>query len=653
MADTFVWTGDGGNQYWFTAGNWFDLTTGTTATSAPGAGATADFNASASDVSGGADVAAVNIAPGAQVSFGPLPGGATFNFGTLAVGAGVTLTLLGGTDMTVTTANLAAGAGLDISRAWWVGVSTEDPNAQQDAATTSATGAYPGPVSAIIDTLTLAQGATVTLGDRNLGVGVLYNANSGTGNGFDPAAGISGTGQLVDPARSEVAMAASIPAIDFGTVALGTTVTKTFTVENLEGDAAPFPLVGALQTDVNGASITDPDLSGSGVTAQDFSVPGRGGTDTFAVTLTAQHAGALQGQAINLAYEFDGTVFDQNVLLPITGDVVGEPPGDAACFVAGTRIATPAGELSVESLRPGDRVRTAAGRAAPVRWVGLRTLAVAAPMRIAAGAIAPGVPLRDLLLSPDHAVCLDGAVIPAHLLRNGATVRAEPGTRHVTYVHVELDRHDTLLAEGLASESYLDTGNRVQFDRSFGARSGSEAGGGDRLAATLASYAAEGCAELLLGGERVRRAHGQLLARAQALGWRLAAEAAPLLVVGGRTLAPLREADGTLAFALPAGTAAVTLLSRSFVPNQIDPARPDGRRLGIAVAVWLDGAAPPEAAFGSGWYPPDAGCDWRWSDGAARLHLAAAARPVRLSLRVMAAGARYWRAPPPSRRAAA
>ena len=550
MSDTYVWTGNGDGIYWFTAANWFDVTTNTTAASAPGAGATVDFNASASDVSGGADVAAVNIAPGAQVSLGTLPGGATYQFGTLTVGNAASLTLLGGTSMAVGTAELGPSAGLDISRAWYLGVSTHDLNAAADAATTSGTGAYPGPVGATIDELSMQPGAAVTLGANNLGVGVLNDANSRTGNQSSLPAGFTGTGHLVEPTRSGVSISTR--------------------------------------------------------------------------------------------------------LMPISETLVGGGILDIPCFVAGTRVATDAGEARVESLRPGDRVLTASGRLAPVRWVGLRGMAVATPVRLAAGAIAPGVPRRDLLLSPDHAVFLDGALIPAHRLCNGASVRTEPGTRRVTYVHVELDRHDLLLAEGLASESYLDTGNRVQFDRTWGTCGGITAtdAGGERVADALAIYARAGCAELLLGGERLRLAHRRLLARARALGWRLGPEAAPRLLAGGRALAGRREADGTLVFTLPSGTEDAVLVSRSFVPSELDPARPDGRRLGVAAALMLDGAAAEEATFGPGWYAPDPGCAWRWTDGAAQVLLGAPARPVCLGLRLLPSGARYWRVPASDRAAA-
>lgn len=90
--------------------------------------------------------------------------------------------------------------------------------------------------------------------------------------------------------------------------------------------------------------------------------------------------------------------------------------GDVICFLAGTRIATPEGEVPVEALRPGDPVLTADGRSVPVRFVGRKTAeggfdgaARRVPVRIRAGALDEAVPRRDLLLPPDHAVALGGS----------------------------------------------------------------------------------------------------------------------------------------------------------------------------------------------------------------------------------------------------
>jgi collagen type I alpha len=141
-----------------------------------------------------------------------------------------------------------------------------------------------------------------------------------------------------------------------------------------------------------------------------------------------------------------------------------------ACYVAGTRIATTRGKISIEDLFEGDLVLNSDGEAVPVRWIGHRRVdcrrhphpAQVWPVRVSAGAFAAGSPERDLWLSADHAVFVDDVMIPIKHLINGTTVARVP-VDAVIYYHVELPRHDAILAEGLAAESYLDTGGRAQF----------------------------------------------------------------------------------------------------------------------------------------------------------------------------------------------
>ncbi len=150
-----------------------------------------------------------------------------------------------------------------------------------------------------------------------------------------------------------------------------------------------------------------------------------------------------------------------------------EYPG-TVCFAAGTRIATARGEVPVESLRVGDLVVATQGGAPlqPVVWLGHTRAEVArhpdrarvAPVLIKAGALADGVPHRDLRVSPEHAMFLDGHLVPARLLVNGTTIVQELWCPAVTYWHVELPAHGLLVAEGAVSESYFDDGNRNQFD---------------------------------------------------------------------------------------------------------------------------------------------------------------------------------------------
>ena len=156
------------------------------------------------------------------------------------------------------------------------------------------------------------------------------------------------------------------------------------------------------------------------------------------------------------------------------------------CFRAGTAIATPDGEKPVERLAAGDLVLTARQAAdgpggdpttgtmdrAPmaVQWIGHRHVDCRLhpdphavwPVRISAGAFGGGLPHRDLWLSPGHAVFVDEVLVPIRLLIDGTGIQQVP-VDEITYYHVELARHDVILAEGLPAESYLDTGDRSGF----------------------------------------------------------------------------------------------------------------------------------------------------------------------------------------------
>jgi len=144
------------------------------------------------------------------------------------------------------------------------------------------------------------------------------------------------------------------------------------------------------------------------------------------------------------------------------------------CFCAGTGIRTPAGDVPVETLREGDTVTLADGSTAPVRWLGRQTVArrfadplTGHPVRIRAGAIAEGLPVRDLLVSPSHAILLDGALVQAGALVNGSSIVRVPAAElpeTFSYYHVELEQHALLLAEGVPAESFVDHVERVAFD---------------------------------------------------------------------------------------------------------------------------------------------------------------------------------------------
>ncbi len=310
----------------------------------------------------------------------------------------------------------------------------------------------------------------------------------------------------------------------------------------------------------------------------------------------------------------------------VTSAADGSAELSAACFRAGTRLAGEAGEVRVEAIRAGDRLVTAGGRVAKVVWVGHREVRCDRhprpwdiwPVRVAAGAFGPGRPRADLFLSPDHAVFMDGALIPIRYLMNGRTIRQEPCSK-VTYWHVELDCHDTLLAEGLPCESYLDTGNRGAF-----------ANGGRVVARTpdfaLRVWDAEACAPLVRDGAALVAAKRHLLRRAAELGHAMTNDPALKAVLSDGRELPL-HAEGALRRArLPAGTATLRLASRAWVPMYTRPEEGDARLLGVAISdLRLDGRAASleSAGFASGWLAPEPG--WRWTNGNAMLDATAIA----------------------------
>jgi hypothetical protein len=144
------------------------------------------------------------------------------------------------------------------------------------------------------------------------------------------------------------------------------------------------------------------------------------------------------------------------------------------CFLPGTLIACPGGERAVETLAIGDPVLTAGGEAVPVKWLARQTVAPPfgipegrRPVSVAAGALGDNLPVRELRLTSDHALLLDGVLVQAGALVNGTTIRripmAELGSRFTVF-HIETENHEIILAEGTPTETFVDNVTRRCFD---------------------------------------------------------------------------------------------------------------------------------------------------------------------------------------------
>ena len=142
------------------------------------------------------------------------------------------------------------------------------------------------------------------------------------------------------------------------------------------------------------------------------------------------------------------------------------------CFTPGTQILTEHGPVTIEELAVGDLIVTRDHGLQPLRWIGQRDLSLAdlivqpqlQPVRIAAGALGAGLPTRNLLVSPQHRMLIEGAraellfgdaeVLVAATHLTGLARVSQVLTKGVCYIHLLFDTHELIEAEGAWTESF-------------------------------------------------------------------------------------------------------------------------------------------------------------------------------------------------------
>jgi O-antigen biosynthesis protein len=206
-----------------------------------------------------------------------------------------------------------------------------------------------------------------------------------------------------------------------------------------------------------------------------IAVNGAGSVDLLAGNkLQITEDGNIYDLQLDPSSNFTGDVFqlasdDSGLFGGSGGTVLTE--SHAPCYCRGTLIATDHGKVPVEALRIGDLIVTANGEALPLKWIGRRSyrdwLAVGnadvQPILFKTGSIADHVPARDLYVSPEHAMFLDGVLVPARHLVNGVSILKIEGMEEVDYFHLEFDRHVVIFAEGARAESFVDDESRMLF----------------------------------------------------------------------------------------------------------------------------------------------------------------------------------------------
>ncbi|WP_372573208.1 Hint domain-containing protein [Ruegeria jejuensis] len=261
--------------------------------------------------------------------------------------------------------------------------------------------------------------------------------------------------------------------------------------DDLDGGAGSDTLVGGGGDDVlSGGTEADDLQGGSGNdtlnVAEGDTATGGDGDDLFvltdlgeagsaAITITGGEGGEIGGDTLNLNGLADKST------LNLTTDTADEKAGtvelldgtlvsfsnieNIICFTPGTVITTAQGPRKVEDLSPGDLILTRDNGLQPLRWMGRRSVPGRgrfAPIELNA-TLLPGA-TANLLVSPQHRLLWSGAraqmlfgesevlVAATHLLDHPAVRQVE--TEEVTYLHLMLDRHEVIYANGAATESF-------------------------------------------------------------------------------------------------------------------------------------------------------------------------------------------------------
>ncbi len=217
--------------------------------------------------------------------------------------------------------------------------------------------------------------------------------------------------------------------------------------------------VDLLENDINttGGSLTITHLNGQAVSAGDTITLPSGQEITLNADGTVEVVGNGETETVNFTYTAESSTGQTDTGMVVINSV--------PCFVAGTAIRTPRGDVPIEELRPGDLVLTRDDGPQPLRWIGRREVMATgafAPIRISAntfgrhGTVCVS-PLHRVLIRDSLAELLFGAdevLVAARDLVNDRTVRPMPGGM-VNYIHILFDRHQVVLSEGLETESFL------------------------------------------------------------------------------------------------------------------------------------------------------------------------------------------------------
>ena len=636
----YVWVGPATNGAWADASNW--QYNGQPATSAPSANTTITIPAGAS-VTIPADVtslSSVNIDVLGTLTIASSSTALSFNTLTVEKGgtALVERPLALDTGLAVNNGGTTTFEGVTQD---WTSPSLQFTSQPQGTINIDKSNIVMGSVngSGGQGTLNITGGSVVSTAGNSTNMSGPINV---TGSSFTDKSSLASTTILTLNDGATATLSSSAYPADGSTVVFGTG-NNTLVLPNLQWGANKVNIENLKDGDrlgVDGTQVTTATLSANNVT----------------LTTSGKDNPPIQVKSVTYdsSYKDAPTQGETQTITIDSGQGV-------ICFLAGSMIATPNGVVAVENIRRGDEVLTfvnGATHVRPVVWAGMAQATVnpalpddmaGYPVRILADAIAPGVPYQDLLVTAEHGIFANGMLVPARMLVNGSSIFFDRSITEYAYYHVETAEHSIIMANGMLTESYLDTGNRRNFVSD---------GNVVTIGAKAKNWAEHAAVPLGTARHVVEPIWRVLAARAAQVAGHNAAPAKPdithshglhLVTAAGTVIRPLRAMGRNISFMLPAGVESVRLVSRASRPCDVEGPFVDKRRmLGVLlgrVTVLSAGKAVDVTAHlaeedgAHGWQDMPQPTT-RWTDGNALLPLGAttARGPALLTVEVLQAG---------------
>ncbi|MCP1201843.1 Hint domain-containing protein [Acetobacter oryzoeni] len=634
----YVWVGPATNGAWADASNW--QYNGQPATSAPSANTTITIPAGAS-VTIPADVtslSSVNIDVLGTLTIASSSTALSFNTLTVEKGgtALVERPLALDTGLAVNNGGTTTFEGVTQD---WTSPSLQFTSQPQGTINIDKSNIVMGSVngSGGQGTLNITGGSVVSTAGNSTNMSGPINV---TGSSFTDNSSLASTTILTLNDGATATLSSSAYPADGSTVVFGTG-NNTLVLPNLQWGANKVNIENLKDGDrlgVDGTQVTTATLSANNV----------------ALTTTSGTPIQVKSVTYDSSYKDAPTQGETQTITIDSGQGV-------ICFLAGSMIATPNGVVAVENIRRGDEVLTFVNgvtHVRPVVWAGMAQATVnpalpddmaGYPVRILADAIAPGVPYQDLLVTAEHGIFANGMLVPARMLVNGSSIFFDRSITAYAYYHVETAEHSIIMANGMLTESYLDTGNRRNFVSD---------GNVVTIGAKAKNWAEHAAVPLGTARHVVEPIWRVLAARAAQVAGHNAAPAKPdithshglhLVTAAGTVIRPLRAMGRNISFMLPAGVESVRLVSRASRPCDVEGPFVDKRRmLGVLlgrVTVLSAGKAVDITAHlaeedgAHGWQDMPQPTT-RWTDGNAILPLGAttARGPALLTVEVLQAG---------------